>query len=182
MIENNNVVSINYEVFDSQTKQTIDSSKDNKPLEFIVGQSQVIEGLEQHIKNAKVGDKLEFSVEPELAYGVRNPELMQEVGREQFGDIELEKGMTLFGQAENGMPVQVIVADFNDTSVLIDYNHPLAGKTLDFKVEVLNVREATDDEIIASMGGGCGCSSGGGHGHGGGGCCGGGGGGCGCSH
>lgn len=179
MIANNNVVSINYEVVDSVTKQAIDSNKDNKPLEFIVGQSQVIEGLEQNIKNANVGDKLEFSVTPELAYGVRNPELMQEVGIEQFGDITLEKGMTLFGQAENGMPVQVIVADFNDASVLIDYNHPLAGKTLDFKVEVLNVREATDDEIIASMSGGCGCSSG--HNHGGGGCCGGGGG-CGCSH
>ena len=108
MIENNNVVSINYEVIDSETKQPIDSNQDNKPLEFIVGQSQVIEGLEQHIKNAKIGDKLEFSVVPELAYGIRNPELIQEVNREQFGNIELEKGMTLFGQAENGMPVLIL--------------------------------------------------------------------------
>lgn len=175
MIENNNIVSINYAVFDSATNEQIDSNQDNKPLEFIIGQSQVIEGLERQIRNASVGQKLEFSVEPELGYGIRNPELMQEVGREQFGDIELEKGMTLFGQAESGMPVQVIVADFNDQSVMIDYNHPLAGKTLNFKVEILSVREATDDEILASMHGG----GGHGHSHGGGGCCGGG---CGCSH
>ncbi len=182
MIENNKMVSIDYDVFDASNMQLIDSNKNNKPLEFIIGYSQVIEGLEKQVMQANVGDHLEFDVEPEFAYGIRNPELMQEVGREQFGDIELEKGMTLFGQAENGMPVQVIVADFNNESVMVDYNHPLAGKKLHFKVEVLNAREATDDELlVGSGGGGCGCSSGGGHG--GGGCCGGhGGGGCGCSH
>lgn len=180
MIENNKVVSINYQVTDFLTNEVIDSNKDGKPLEFITGCAQVIEGLEQQIINANVGDSLTFSVNPEQAYGVRNPELMQEVDRNQFNDIELEKGMTLFGQAENGTPVQVIVADFNANSVLIDYNHPLAGKTLNFQVEILDARDATHDELMTSMGGGCGCSSGGG-GHGGGGCCGGGGG-CGCSH
>ena len=122
MIENNKVVSINYEVTDVATQQVIDKNLDNKPLEFITGCAQVIEGLEQQIMQANVGDSLSFSVAPEQGYGVRNPELMQEVDRSQFSDIELEKGMTLFGQAENGMPVQVIVADFNANTVLIDYN------------------------------------------------------------
>lgn len=181
MIETNKVVSINYEVIDTLTNEVIDSSdKNNKPLEFITGYGQVIEGLEREIMKANVGDSLKFNVLPEHGYGVRDPGLMQEIGREQFGDIELEKGMTLFGQSDNGMPVQVIVADFNANNVLIDYNHPLAGKTLGFNVKVLSVRDATDDEILATTGGGgCGCSSGGmSHGSGGG-CCGGG---CGCSH
>ncbi|RDU71934.1 peptidylprolyl isomerase [Helicobacter aurati] len=178
MIEHNKVVSINYEVVDILTKQTVDSNKNSKPLEFVVGHSQVIEGLEKQIIGAKIGDSLNFDVEPEYGYGIRNPELLQEVDREQFSNIELERGMTLFGQAENGMPVQVIVADFNDNTVLIDYNHPLAGKTLNFKVDVLDVRDATPDELIAGMGGGCGCSSTA-HGQNSGGCCGGGGG-CGC--
>ncbi len=179
MIENNKMVAINYEVFDASNMQLIDNSS-NKPLEFITGYSQVIEGLEKQVTQANVGDSLEFNVEPEFAYGICNPELIQEVGREQFGNIELEKGMTLFGQAENGMPVQVIVKDFNDESVMIDYNHPLAGKTLHFKVKVLEARDATNDELIRGAGGGGCCSSE--EGHGGGGCCGGGGGGCGCSH
>lgn len=182
MIEHNKVVAINYEAIDALTNETVDSNKDSKPLEFIVGHSQVIEGLEKQIIGANVGDSLNFDVDPEHGYGIRNPELLQEVDREQFGNIELERGMTLFGQAENGMPVQVIVADFNDNKVIVDYNHPLAGKTLTFKVDVLDIRDATPDEIMAGIGGGCGCSSGVGHGHshGGGGCCGGGGGGCGC--
>ncbi|RDU61557.1 peptidylprolyl isomerase [Helicobacter sp. MIT 14-3879] len=175
MIENNKVVSINYEVVDALTQQTVDSNKDSKPLEFIVGHSQVIEGLEKQIIGANIGDSLTFSVSPEQGYGVRNPELLQEVDREQFSNIELEKGMTLFGQAENGMPVQVIVADFNDNTVIIDYNHPLAGKTLNFKVDVLDARDATPDELIRGMSGGCGCSSAAGEHSGG--CCGGG---CGC--
>ncbi|RDU66700.1 peptidylprolyl isomerase [Helicobacter didelphidarum] len=187
MIENNNVVSIKYEVIDALTKELIDKSKDNQPLEFITGCSQVIEGLEQQIQKASIGDSLSFSVSPEQGYGIRNPELMQEVDRSHFSHIELEKGMTVFGESENGMPVQVIVADFNDTSVLIDYNHPLAGKTLDFKVEVLDAREATPDELVAGLrggcGSGCGCGSNKDSNHESGGCCGGhGGGGCGCGH
>lgn len=192
MIENNKVVSINYEVKDAQSGEVIDKSE-GSPLEFITGCSQVIEGLEQEVLKANVGDSITFSVSPELGYGVRNPELLQEVPREQFSNLtdELQKGMTLFGESENGV-VQVIVADLNDNSVIIDYNHPLAGKTLDFKVDVLSARDATPDELIIGLGGGCGsgcgCGSGhshGGHEHGGGGCCGGGHGsmgGCGCSH
>lgn len=176
MIENNKVVSINYEVKDASSGEVIDKS-DGAPLEFITGFSQVIEGLEQEVLKANVGDSITFSVAPELGYGVRNPELMQEVPREQFSDLndELKKGMTLFGESDNGV-VQVIVADFNDKSVIIDYNHPLAGKTLDFKVDVLSARDATPDEIIMGMGGGCGsgcaCGSSDSHSHGSGGCCG----------
>lgn len=193
-ISQNQVVSILYEVKESQTNEVIDSNLESKPLEFLLGAGQVISGLEKAVASAKKGDKLNLSIPPEDAYGIYQADFLQEVPKEQFEGISLQKGMTLFGQAEDGQTVQVIVKDFNDSIVMIDYNHPLAGKTLLFNVEITDVREATPDEILQGRvgggccgGGGCGCgdlaeSAGSGHSHehhhGGGGCCGGGG--CGC--
>lgn len=192
-ISQNQVVSILYEVKESQTNEVIDSNLESKPLEFLLGAGQVISGLEKAVASAKKGDKLNLSIPPEDAYGVYQQDFLQEVPKEQFEGISLQKGMTLFGQAEDGQTVQVIVKDFNDSIVMIDYNHPLAGKTLLFNVEITDVREATPDEILQGRvgggccGGGCGCGdlaesaesmSEHSHHHGGGGCCGGGG--CGC--
>lgn len=194
-ISQNQVVSILYEVKESQTNEVIDSNLESKPLEFLLGAGQVISGLEKAVASAKKGDKLNLSIPPEEAYGIYQQDFLQEVPKEQFEGISLQKGMTLFGQAEDGQTVQVIVKDFNDSIVMIDYNHPLAGKTLLFNVEITDVREATPDEILQGRvgggccGGGCGCGdlaesaesmSGNSHEHhhGGGGCCGGGG--CGC--
>lgn len=192
-ISQNQVVSILYEVKESQTNEVIDSNLESKPLEFLLGAGQVISGLEKAVASAKKGDKLNLSIPPEEAYGIYQPDFLQEVPKEQFEGISLQKGMTLFGQAEDGQTVQVIVKDFNDSIVMIDYNHPLAGKTLLFNVEITDVREATPDEILQGRvgggccGGGCGCGdlaesaesmSEHSHHHGGGGCCGGGG--CGC--
>lgn len=192
-ISQNQVVSILYEVKESQTNEVIDSNLESKPLEFLLGAGQVISGLEKAVASAKKGDKLNLSIPPEEAYGIYQQDFLQEVPKEQFEGISLQKGMTLFGQAEDGQTVQVIVKDFNDSIVMIDYNHPLAGKTLLFNVEITDVREATPDEILQGRvgggccGGGCGCGdlaesaesmSEHSHHHGGGGCCGGGG--CGC--
>lgn len=191
-ISQNQVVSILYEVKESQTNEVIDSNLESKPLEFLLGAGQVISGLEKAVASAKKGDKLNLSIPPEEAYGIYQQDFLQEVPKEQFEGISLQKGMTLFGQAEDGQTVQVIVKDFNDSIVMIDYNHPLAGKTLLFNVEITDVREATPDEILQGRvgggccGGGCGCGdlaesaesmSEHSHHHGGGGCCGGG---CGC--
>lgn len=184
MIAHNKVVSIEYEVSDVASKEMIDSNKSGAPLEFLVGANQIISGLENALMGAKTGDKLSVEVKPEGAYGIYQPDLIQEVARDQFEGIELKAGMTLFGQSDDGQTAQVIVKDFNDQIVIIDYNHPLAGKTLNFNINILDVRDATEMEILqGGVGGGCGCGSGGGHHHhGGGGCCGGGGGGCGCGH
>lgn len=181
MIAENKVVSIEYEVFNNADNALLDSNKGGSPLEFLVGSGQVISGLESALMGAKIGDNVKATIEPEFAYGVYQSDFVQEVPREQFEGIELKAGMTLFGQGEDGQTVQVSVKDFNDTNVIIDYNHPLAGKTLNFDVKVIDVREATEMEILQGAGGGCGCGSGGG------GCCGGGGhhhgeGGCGCGH
>ncbi|TLD96041.1 peptidylprolyl isomerase [Helicobacter jaachi] len=188
MIAPNKVVSIEYEVFNQADNALLDSNKGGSPLEFLVGSGQIISGLENALIGANVGDNIKATIQPEDAYGTYQSDFVQEVPREQFENIDLKAGMTVFGQSEDGQVTQVSVKDFNDKFVIIDYNHPLAGKTLDFDVKVLDVREPTEMEILqGGVGGGCGCGSGEGHHHGGGGCCGGGGhahggGGCGCGH
>lgn len=157
-ITKNQVVSIIYEVKDADTQEIVDSNTQGKPLEFLVGAGQIISGLEKSILESKKGDKLNVSIPPEEAYGIYQSDYLQEVPRDQFEGITLEAGMTLFGQAENGQTIQVVVKDFNESNVIIDYNHPLAGKTLLFDVEITDVRDATFDEILqGGVGGGCGC-------------------------
>ena len=82
--------------------------------------------------------------------------------KEQFAGIELVEGMSLYGTGEHGETVQVVVKSFNDAEVTIDYNHPMAGRTLMFSVAILSLRDATEEEIqtgvvggMAAMGGGC---------------------------
>ncbi|MDD6055607.1 MAG: peptidylprolyl isomerase [Helicobacter sp.] len=169
MIENNKVVSIEYQVCENGSEEIIDSNIGGKPLEFIMGNGEIIKGLEEAVAEMSVGDKGEVIVAPVDAYGEYHAEYVQEVPRDQFVGIELERGMTLFGQGENGESVQVIVKDFNDEVVIVDYNHPLAGKELKFLVTILSIRDASDKELA------CGLHH---HEHNGGGCCGGGG--CGC--
>ena len=109
---------------------------------------------------------------PALAYGEYNDEAVQVLPKEQFAGIELTEGMSLYGSGENGETVQVVVKSFTDAEVTIDYNHPMAGRTLMFSVAVLSLREATEEEVqtgvvggMAAMGGGCCGGGGGGHDH-----------------
>lgn len=169
MINNNQVVSIEYQVKEEGTENILDSNIGGKPLEFIMGSGAVIKGLENAVAKMSVGDKQEIVIAPNDAYGEYISDYVQEVPREQFVGIDLQAGMTLFGQGDNGQTVQVIVKDFNDDIVIVDYNHPLAGKTLSFAVTLLDVREATEQELSQGLHA---------HNHGDGGCCGGGG--CGC--
>jgi FKBP-type peptidyl-prolyl cis-trans isomerase SlyD len=176
-IEINKVVSIEYNLVDANTKEQLDSNVGGQPLEFISGKSQIIQGLEDKLVTMAVGDKAEVQVEPAQAYGEYKEEAVQTLPKEQFAGIELSEGMALYGTGENGETVQVIVKSFNDEEVIIDYNHPMAGKSLLFSVEILTERAATEDEITSGMVGGAqsgGCGSDDGHSHGGGG--------CGCSH
>ena len=170
MIDKNQVVSIEYEVKANGTAKDLDSNVGGKPLEFIMGSGQIIKGLEEAIAEMSVGDKKEVIVAPVNAYGEYISDYIQEVPRDQFVGIDLQEGMTLFGQGENGETVQVIVKDFNDEVVIVDYNHPLAGKELNFVVTILDAREATEKELACGLhhhehhngggccgGGGCGC-------------------------
>ncbi len=169
-ISDNQVVSIIYNVKDRDGGDLIDSNEGREPLEFIVGKGQVIIGLESALKGMKMGESKEVEIAPVDAYGEYNTEAKQTLPKEQFAGIDLKIGMSLYGRGEDGATVEVVVKDISDDSVTIDFNHPLAGKTLLFSVSVVGVRDATIDEVLSGQVGG-GKSSG---------CCGSGGGGCGC--
>ncbi len=166
-IVDNQIVSIEYEVKDGDT--VVDSNMGGAPLVFMFGKGQIIPGLENGIVNMNIGEKGEILVQPADAYGEYNADATQEVPKDQFSGIELTEGMTLYGQGEDGGTVQVIVKEIGEESVIIDFNHPLAGKELMFTVAINNIREATAEEAMTgvpaenkpeegeSCGTGCGC-------------------------
>lgn len=168
--ENNTVVAFTYELKDAVTKELIDSSAPGYPLEFITGKGQIIPGLESEIMKMSVGDSATVFVAAKEAYGAYNYEALRTYPAEQFAGIELAVGLPLYGQAEDGSTIQVTVRAFNDEEVTIDYNHPLAGKDLEFAVTIESAREASAEEAMSgkiqctdhtSRGGcgtgGCGC-------------------------
>jgi len=163
--EENSVVAIEYELTEAGTTEVLDSNKGAAPLEFIIGKGQLIPGLEKGLVGMNAGDSADIEVKAEEAYGVRDDEAVQEIPRDQFEGVELEKGMSLYGQGQNGETIQVIVVDFNDETATVDFNHPLAGKDLLFKVTVISERDATEQEAATGQvegesceGGSCGCS------------------------
>ncbi len=154
------VVGIEYEVKEAGTTQIVDSNKGGQPLEFIMGTGQIIPGLEKALVGMDKGESGDILVKASEAYGEYNSEALQTLPIEQFEGIELKEGLTLYGQGENGETVQVTVKSFDNKSVTVDFNHPLAGKDLMFSVSVLSAREATPDEIKSGQVGGEHCHSG----------------------
>jgi len=150
-IENDKVVSIEYEVVDKISGELIDSNVGGMALDFITGKGHIIPGLEQEVVKLNIGDNAQISVLPQDAYGDFDESAIEQVPIEQFAGIKLERGMPLYAQAEDGATIQVTVKDFDDTSVTIDYNHPLAGKELLFNVTILNIRDMTPEEKLSGQ-------------------------------
>ncbi len=148
-IEENQVVSIEYEVRDGD--KLVDGNIGGEPLVFMFGKGQIIPGLEAGIKDMSIGDKSDVLVKAADAYGEYNTDAKQEVPKDQFAGIDLEVGMTLYGQGEDGGTVQVVVNEIGQDSVIIDFNHPLAGKDLMFSVGINNIREATAEEAMTGI-------------------------------
>ena len=141
--------------------EEVDSSPKGQPLGFTTGSGQIIPGLEKAMMGKTVGDSLKISVEPEDAYGKVNPVLFRDVPRNQFpADIEIQPGMTFQAKGPQG-PILVNIKEVKDEdTVVIDLNHPLAGKKLHFDVNIVEVREATAQELPGlSSGCNCGCSA-----------------------
>jgi len=152
--EQNSVVGLIYDLTEVNSTDIIDSNKSGSPLEFITGMGQLIPGLEKQLVGMSEGDSASIKVAAKDAYGEIDPDAIQQVPREQFEGIELKEGMTLYGQSPDGGQMQVTVKSFNDKEVTIDYNHPLAGKDLNFDVTITSLRDATSDEISTGVVGG----------------------------
>ena len=131
--------------------EVVDTSEGGEPLRFVEGAGQVVEGLERAVRDRAVGDRLEVTIPPELAYGEHRDELVRAVPRSLFQEVdELAVGMTF--QTNTGEERQVVkVVEVRGDMVRVDANHPLAGFTLYFDLEVLEVRDATPDEVASGM-------------------------------
>ncbi len=160
-IQDNQVVALEYELTEAGQSEVLDSNKGQGPLEFITGQGQIIPGLERQLKDLSKGESADIKVDAAEAYGEYNPEAIDTLPKEQFAGLDLKEGMQLYGQSEDGQTVQVTVKAFDENGVTIDYNHPLAGKDLLFSVNIVDVRDATPEEIqTGQVGGGESCGSG----------------------
>jgi len=138
----NTVASVHYTGKLPESGEIFDTSEGRDPLTFLVGHKQMIPGFEDEMMGAKVGERRTFTLEPERAYGPRMEDAVQQIERDQFGDIDPEVGMMLM--SDIGPFTVTAVAD---DLVTVDFNHKLAGETLEFSVEVVEVRPASEEEL-----------------------------------
>ncbi len=146
-ISEQKVVTMNYEVVDSQG-QLIDRSEEGGPLAYIHGTGQLIPGLETALEGRGKGDKVAVDVAPEQGYGKRDEEGVQTVARNQFDDsVEIKVDMQFEAQDDDEGHQIVTVVAVDGENITLDTNHPLAGKALHFEVEILEVRDASAEEL-----------------------------------
>lgn len=117
-----------------------DSSAGREPIEFTLGSHSVIPGFEDGVKGMQVGEQKQINIPAEEAYGERNESLVEEVPLQNFPpDLELQVGMHLQAQSPNGENFNVMVTALNEASATLDGNHPLAGETLNFELELVEI-------------------------------------------
>ena len=145
-IENNRAVQIHYTLKDDQG-EILDSSMDRGPLPYIHGVGALIPGLESELLGKEAGEKFTAVIAPENGYGEYDEGYVFQVGASEFEeDDEIEVGMQIQLDTENG-PAIATITKIEDEEVTLDLNHPLAGVSLHFDVEVIDVREATPEEL-----------------------------------
>lgn len=117
-----------------------DSSEGRDPLEFTVGSGDVIPGFDNAVEGMAVGEKKSVNIEPEHAYGPRHDEMIQEVPKSALpDDLEPVEGMALQAQGQDGQAINLTVTSVDDDSITVDANHPLAGKTLNFDIQLVEI-------------------------------------------
>ncbi len=128
--------------------EVVDSSRPGEPLSYLHGGGHIVPGLERAIEGMAVGESKQIVVSPEDGYGIHDPRGLQEVPRDAFPPgLDPEVGMTLAAQGPRGEPIPFVVKEVKLGSVVVDLNHPFAGRTLHFDVTVRDVRTATAEEL-----------------------------------
>ena len=153
------VVSINYKLTDSESGELLDSSEGQEPLKYIHGLGQIVPGLEKALEGKAVGAQETVTVSPEDGYGDRDESRLISVPKDRFDD-DIDVGDVVQAATADGHHMRLKVTAMEGDNVTLDANHPLAGRTLCFEVEVVDVREATEHELSHGHahcgGGGCG--------------------------
>lgn len=144
-IQNDQVVSFHYTLTDENG--TVIDKSEGQPLVYLHGAGNIIPGLENALTGKNVGDKLTVNVTAAEGYGEYNPEMVQEVPRNMFQGVDdITAGMQFQAQTDDGIQV-VTVKDVTDENVIVDANHPLAGQNLNFDVEIIDIRDASQEEL-----------------------------------
>lgn len=162
-VSNDHIVSIAYKLTDAKSGELLDQSQDEHPLSYLHGHSQIVEGLEKELSGKETGHKATVEISPEEGYGQRDEERIIAVPKDRFSE-EPEVGQVVQASADHGV-MRLKVVKVEGDEITLDANHPLAGTTLKFEYEIVDVRPATEQELShghAHCGGG-GCGSCGGH-------------------
>ena len=145
-VKANNTVKVHY-TGKLSDGQVFDTSEGKEPIEFVLGQGQLIPGFEQGLIDMKVNEKKTITIAKEEAYGEVNDQLIQEIDRANLPqDMEPKVGMGLVSKSPEGQEMNLMIVEVKDASVVIDGNHPLAGRDLVFDLEVVEIK---DTEITA---------------------------------
>jgi len=166
-IGKNKMVSLTYDLhYDDLEGEMIEQATSEKPLSFVFGTGLMLPKFEEQLENLEAGSPFEISLQDVDAYGEEDENAIVDLPKHIFfieGEFDEEMiavGNSVPMMSTSGQRLNGLVLEITDDTVKMDFNHPLAGENLFFKGEILEVREATDEEIAATLGGGCGCGSG----------------------
>lgn len=151
-VENGKYVKIEYELYLADNDEVIDAGT----LVYRHGYGEIFPAIERQLEGLSVGDTLDITLSPEEAFGEFDRELVREIPLSYFEDKDIQPGQILRAQTVDGTVLQFTVLDVKDDTVYADFNHPLAGETVRFRIRVLNISEE-EPEHECSCGGNCNC-------------------------
>ena len=145
-VSKDSVVSLEYRLHLGDG-QVVDESEPGQPLAYMHGRGQIVPGLEGQLEGMSAGESKKVVVPPSQGYGEHDPRGLQEVPREMFPpNANLQAGVTISAQTADGDVIPITIRELKGEKVVVDLNHPMAGKTLHFDITVREVRAATDEE------------------------------------
>ncbi len=166
-IGKNKMVSLTYDLhYDDANGELIEQATSEKPLSFVFGAGLMLPKFESSLEGFEVGNPFEISLQDVDAYGELDENAIVDLPKHlffidgEFDDEIVSVGATVPMMSTSGQRLNGLVMEITDDTVQMDFNHPLAGENLYFKGQITEVREATEEEIAATLGGGCGCGSG----------------------
>ncbi len=144
-IAKDTVATLSYTVTET-SGQVVGRTEPGEPVVALIGHGYLVKGLEKALLDHEKGDEFAITLEPKDSYGEIDSTLVQTIDRKLFGDFDIAVGNVFEADSEQG-PMAVVVKEIKDDVVIVDGNHPLAGKTLNFLIVVDDVREATEEEL-----------------------------------
>ena len=146
-IDANKVVTINFTLKDDNGN-LIESTENMEPFSYLSGNNQILPKLEDVVNQMIIGTKKDIKIQAAEGYGEYNDAAVQQINKKEFPeDLKLEEGMRLIANSPEGRQMPFIINKVGENEVTVDFNHPLAGKNLSFNVELVDIRDATPEEL-----------------------------------